>query len=75
MICFDIGGSRVRAGRWDGATISPLGEAPTPADDYLALCSTLAQFVVLGGVGPVAMSLAGGVILLRGDCAVPILHV
>ena len=61
MICFDIGGSRVRAGRWDGATISPLGEAPTPADDYFALCSTLAQFVVLGGPGPVAMSLAGGV--------------
>ena len=61
MICFDIGGSRLRAGRWDGATIAPLGEAPTPVNDYAAFCATLGKFVALGGAGPVALSLAGGV--------------
>ena len=33
ILAFDIGGSRIKAGVFDGTRLVPLGETPTPARD------------------------------------------
>jgi N-acetylglucosamine kinase len=43
ILAFDIGGSRIKAARYDG-TLVPLGEMPTPASDFEAFVATLARF-------------------------------
>ena len=59
ILCFDIGGSRIKAGRAgaDGA-VMPLGAVPTPADDFPAFVQALAGFAGAWTKG-IAISIAG----------------
>lgn len=53
IVAFDIGGTRIRAAR-EGA---PLGEVPTPTDDFAAFVAGLARFTP--GARGAAISIAG----------------
>ena len=59
ILCFDIGGSRIKAARAQAGTLEPLGETPTPRDDFSAFTAALAAF--LRGYRPagIAISIAG----------------
>lgn len=58
ILCFDIGGSRIKAAHAVGGIVSPLGYAPTPQDDFAAFLNVLAGFAPAGLRG-VAISIAG----------------
>ncbi|AWD23482.1 ROK family protein [Fuscovulum blasticum] len=45
ILSFDIGGSRIRAGLWDGQAMERLGEAETPAGDLDAFVRVIGGFV------------------------------
>jgi N-acetylglucosamine kinase len=59
ILCFDIGGSRIKAGRAgaDGAVV-PLGAVPTPLEDFAAFTGALAGFAGDWTQG-IAISIAG----------------
>ncbi len=58
ILCFDIGGSRIKAGLAEGGGVVPLGHVPTPVDDLDGFVAALAGFVRPGLRG-VAISIAG----------------
>jgi N-acetylglucosamine kinase len=59
ILCFDIGGSRIKAGRAgaDGAVV-PLGAVPTPLEDFAAFARALSGFAGDWTQG-IAISIAG----------------
>jgi N-acetylglucosamine kinase len=59
ILCFDIGGSRIKAGRAaaDGAVV-PLGAVPTPLEDFAAFTAALSVFAGDWTQG-IAISIAG----------------
>jgi N-acetylglucosamine kinase len=59
ILCFDIGGSRIKAGRAgaDGAVV-PLGAVPTPLKDFAAFAGALSGFAGDWTQG-IAISIAG----------------
>lgn len=59
ILCFDIGGSRIKAALAQGGALRPLGDVPTPAADRTALLSVLAGFAAGQPVRGVAVSIAG----------------
>lgn len=65
ILCFDIGGSRIRAALSDGDSMTPLGEVPTPAHDLNAFLAALVGFSRSNMSGPnlsgVAVSIAGAI--------------
>ncbi len=44
ILCFDIGGSRIKAARAGSGPLIPLGEIATPATDFNAFTAALARF-------------------------------
>jgi N-acetylglucosamine kinase len=59
ILCFDIGGSRIKAGRAGaGGKVAPLGAVPTPGDDFAAFVAVLAGYARPWAQG-VAISIAG----------------
>lgn len=58
ILCFDIGGSRIKAALADGSVLEPLGECATPAGDFGGFVAALAGFV-RPGVRHVSISVAG----------------
>jgi N-acetylglucosamine kinase len=57
--CFDIGGSRIKAGRaMPDGTVTPLGDAPTPLADFAAFAAVLRGLLPDGAQG-IALSIAG----------------
>ena len=59
ILCFDIGGSRIKAALSKGGALSPLGDAPTPTQDYSAFTATLAGFAAGHELRGIAISIAG----------------
>ncbi|MES2665480.1 MAG: ROK family protein [Pseudomonadota bacterium] len=59
ILCFDIGGSRIKAALAQGGSLVPLGEAPTPTDSFEAFAATLASFQAGRPVRGIAISVAG----------------
>jgi len=58
LVCFDIGGSRIKAARSDApGAVTVLGEAATPVDDFVSFVDVLAGFT--GASRGVAISIAG----------------
>ena len=59
ILCFDIGGSRIKAGRAgaDGSVV-PLGAMPTPLEDFAAFTGALSGFAG-GWTQGIAISIAG----------------
>jgi N-acetylglucosamine kinase len=58
LICFDIGGSRIKAARSPApGMVEVLGEAPTPTSDFDAFAAVLAGF--LAGARALSLSVAG----------------
>lgn len=45
ILCFDIGGSRIKAASATGGQITPLGDTPTPTTDFAAFLDALRRFV------------------------------
>ncbi len=58
ILCFDIGGSRIKAGLADADGVRPLGAVPTAVDDLDGFVAGLARFMQ-PGVRGVAISIAG----------------
>lgn len=58
ILCFDIGGSRIKAAMASGAVLEPLGETATPAGDFAAFVAALAGFL-RPGVRAISISVAG----------------
>lgn len=44
ILAFDIGGSRIKAARSHNGQLQPLGETPTPTQDFAAFTAALAAF-------------------------------
>lgn len=59
ILCFDIGGSRIKAALAEGGAVEPIGEAPTPARDAGAFVAALADFAMGRRLAGVAISIAG----------------
>ncbi len=59
ILCFDIGGSRIKAARAEGGQIKPLGDVPTPGQDFAAFTTALARFVTGRSPRGIAISIAG----------------
>ncbi len=59
ILAFDIGGSRMRAALWNGAALTPLGEAETPLQDLAGFVAALAGFVPQAAPRGLAISLPG----------------
>lgn len=57
ILCFDIGGSRIKAARAHGGAMQPLGEMATPTQDFAAFVAALAGF--RGAERGIAISVAG----------------
>lgn len=58
LVCFDIGGSRIKAARSPApGVIEPLGEVPTPRDDAVAFAEALRPFI--GSAPAIALSITG----------------
>lgn len=45
ILCFDIGGSRIKAASATGGQITPLGDTPTPTADFAAFLQALRGYV------------------------------
>jgi N-acetylglucosamine kinase len=58
ILCFDIGGSRIKAALSMDGALQPLGECATPAGDFGAFVAALAAFL-RPGVRAVSISVAG----------------
>ncbi len=59
ILCFDIGGSRIKAASADADGVHPLGDAPTPLTDFAAFLSVMAGFARGRSLRGVAISIAG----------------
>lgn len=59
ILCFDIGGSRIKAALADGGRLTMLGDYPTPTADFDAFLSALAGFAKGHVLRGVAVSIAG----------------
>ncbi len=60
LVCFDIGGSRIKAARArDGGAVEPLGDAATPREDFAAFVGMLGGFLFGRAPRGVAISIAG----------------
>lgn len=59
ILCFDIGGSRIKAALSQGGQLDPLGDHPTPAQDFDAFLAVLKRFAQGRLVRGVAISIAG----------------
>lgn len=59
ILCFDIGGSRIKAAQSAVGHLTPLGDAPTPTDDFNAFVAVLAGFMVGQAPLGIAISIAG----------------
>jgi N-acetylglucosamine kinase len=60
LVCFDIGGSRIKAARArDGGAVEPLGDVTTPRDDFAAFVGVLGGFLFGRAPRGVAISIAG----------------
>lgn len=59
ILAFDIGGSRIKAGVFDGTRLVPLGETPTPARDETGFVNAIAGFAAGRKLQGVAISIAG----------------
>ena len=63
ILCFDIGGSRIKAGLArlgdEFGAVQPLGDAPTPGGDFAAFLAVLAGFAQGQSMRGVAISIAG----------------
>jgi N-acetylglucosamine kinase len=59
ILCFDIGGSRIKAALFHAGSLSPLGDLPTPTTDFAAFTAAIAHFAQ--GLQPrgIAISIAG----------------
>ncbi len=58
ILCFDIGGARIKAGLARGGRLEFLGAVATPASDFAAFVEAMRGFV-MGGLRGVAVSVAG----------------
>ncbi len=58
ILCFDIGGSRIKAALAVGGALEALGERATPAGDFAAFVAALARYLQ-PGVRGVSISVAG----------------
>lgn len=58
ILCFDIGGSRIKAGLAGPESVTPLGDTPTPLTDLDAFLSAIAGFAQ-PAVRGIAISIAG----------------
>lgn len=59
ILAFDIGGSRIRAALWNGTTLTPVGEVPTPAHDIDAFTDAITGFATAHAPRGLAISIAG----------------
>lgn len=59
ILCFDIGGSRIKAAIADRSGLTVLGDCPTPTTDFAAFCAALARFAEGRAVSGVSISIAG----------------
>lgn len=59
ILCFDIGGSRIKAATSMGGSLMPLGDMPTPTQDFAAFTAAIARFTEGRTVKAVAMSICG----------------
>ena len=59
ILCFDIGGSRIKAAMAVGGIVQPLGYAPTPDTDFAAFLRVLAGFAEGREPWGVAIAIAG----------------
>ena len=66
ILCFDIGGSRIKAAMAQGGELAPLGEAVTPTESFDLFIATLASFMAGRPVRGIAISVAGVVDPLNG---------
>ena len=59
ILCFDIGGTRIKAATSTSGTLRRLGDAPTPTQDFAAFTDVIARFAK--GIAPraIAISIAG----------------
>ena len=62
ILSFDIGGSRIKAALAEEGAITPLGDVPTPAQDFGAFLAALAGFAYGRDLKGVAISIAGIVV-------------
>ncbi len=61
ILVFEIGGTRIRAARASASgDLTPLGEAPTPAEDFPAFLAALRRFLA-GTERGITLSIPGGV--------------
>jgi N-acetylglucosamine kinase len=60
ILCFDIGGSRIKAALSQDGVVTVLGEVPTPTTDFAAFAAALAGFL-RGGEAGIAISIPGAV--------------
>lgn len=59
ILCFDIGGSRIRAALTTGDRLELLGEVTTPARDFTAFVAAICAFAEGRALKGVAISIAG----------------
>jgi len=59
ILCFDIGGTRIKAATSTAGTLTRLGDTPTPTHDFAAFTAAIARFAE--GIAPkaIAISIAG----------------
>lgn len=59
ILCFDIGGTRIKAATSTDGRLAPLGDTPTPTQDFAAFTAAIARFAA--GIAPkaIAISIAG----------------
>ncbi|MDP4032383.1 MAG: ROK family protein [Pseudorhodobacter sp.] len=59
ILCFDIGGSRIKAALAEGDRLTALGDCPTPGGDFGAFLAALTGFAAGLSLRGVAISIAG----------------
>lgn len=59
ILCFDIGGSRIKAALAKNGHVTLLGDVPTPLQDFAAFFGALRTFMPQHQIGGVAISIAG----------------
>ncbi len=59
ILCFDIGGSRIKAALSRASALDPLGDTPTPKDDFTAFTAALGGFMRDHALRGIAISIAG----------------
>jgi N-acetylglucosamine kinase len=59
ILCFDIGGSRIKAATFDGGGLTVLGSVPTPIADFAAFMAVLRGFASGHAPKGIAIAIAG----------------